>query len=74
MTKITGRALIARINRKLAREGQRLCILRGNRGESSLGRFYAVDVMFNHVTAQHVDPEKWGLELGVLRHTENVIW
>lgn len=66
MSTITMRALLGRINRKLAHEGEQLRTLRGDRYFSTLGRFYVVDVIENLVIASHVDPETWGRELGVL--------
>ena len=65
MSTITMRALLGRINRKLAHEGEQLRTLRGDRDFSTLGRFYAVNSM-NHVIASHVDSAAWGRELGVL--------
>lgn len=59
------RALLGRINRKLAHEGEQLRTLRGERDFHNLGRYYAVNDM-NHVIASHVDPETWGREMGVL--------
>ena len=67
---ITMRALLQRINRKLAKEEQVLKTLRGHRYEHDLGRYYAVNWRTNLVTAPHVDPEQWGRELGVLRRWE----
>ncbi len=56
-----------RINRKLRKDGEVLRKCRSNsRDWPSLGDFYAVDFTNNAVTAQHVDPEQWGRELGVL--------
>ena len=69
---ITMRALIQRINRKLAKEDMVLKTLRGQRYEHDLGRYYAVNWRTNLVSAQYVDPEQWGRELGVLAAWEVV--
>ncbi len=72
MTQITERALIQRINRKLAHEGEQLCIPRGDRWWSDLGGAYIVNVRSNSILAGHVDIERLGRELAVLRPLEEV--
>ena len=67
---VTMRALMQRINRKLKKEEVILKTLRTQRYEPDLGRYYAVNMQTNLITAQHVDPEQWGRELGVLRRWE----
>lgn len=69
---VTVRATIARINRKLAHEGEQLRTARGDRSWSNLGNHYIVDVNRNFVVADHVEPEKLARELGVLRPWEVV--
>jgi hypothetical protein len=70
---VTEKALVARINRKLAHEGERLCKTRGERWLNDLGEYHAVDIHTNGLTAQHVDPVKWGRDMGVLRPDERVV-
>lgn len=69
---ITQNALMKRINRALAKEGERLTVTRGERWRSELGDFYVLDVNMNAVVAKHCDPEKLGRELGVLRKWERL--
>jgi len=73
---ITMRALIQRINRALKKENEFevLKITRGRwrGGAGDLGRYYTVDENRNAVTGQHIDPEKLGRKLGVLKDYEHV--
>ncbi|HEY3549338.1 MAG TPA: hypothetical protein VGK17_24980 [Propionicimonas sp.] len=73
---VTMRALVQRINRKLAKENQ---VLKAQRGAAArldnpqgLGAYYIVDTHSGNVDAQHVDPEKLGRELGVLQTWERL--
>jgi hypothetical protein len=63
-------ALIARINRKLVREGKRLYASRSERASSDLGGFYILDMRRNSIAAGHVDPVELAREIGVLRPFE----
>jgi hypothetical protein len=70
---VSERAAIARINRSLAKEMQRLLVCKwGSRWHSSLGRFYLVDLARNAVDTTNIDLEALGRELGVLRPNESV--
>ena len=63
---------MARINRKLAREGQRLHETRANsRRLNDLGYFYIVDDS-NYVVAYRVELEELGREERVLRDGDSV--
>lgn len=62
---VTPRALLQRINRKLAHDGQALRASRG-RERDTLGDFYLLDTHQNTVIDHHVRPELLGRELGVL--------
>jgi hypothetical protein len=72
---VSMRALIQRINRKLLREdGEELKKCRADsRWYSELGDYYAVDLNRNLIVNKHVNPEKWGRELGVLADYERVV-
>ena len=48
----------------------KLCTARSWTNE--LGNYYAINLHGNYITAQHVDPEKWGREMGVLRPWERI--
>lgn len=65
--KLSERALIARINRKLAYENQRL---RKTRGRSwnwvNFGTFYIINFYLNTIVAQHVDIFKLACELEIV--------
>jgi hypothetical protein len=69
---VTMRALIARINRKLAPEGKRLKIVRGWKARSDLGDYYILNPNRNWIVGHHVDPEGLGRKLGVLEGWEQV--
>jgi len=72
-TLVTVRALVARINRKLAK-GQE--VLRKCRGDSrfihDLGDYYVVDVKRNVVVDRDVELETYARALLVLRQSEKV--
>lgn len=62
MQTITERALIQRINRRLAKEGERLCASRP-RERANLGNYHTIDVNRNTVEAYHIDDlEAWARE------------
>ncbi len=67
---VTMRALLKRINRQLRKEGQAIRTTRGERCRGDLGNYYCTEE--NRLVAQHVDPEEWGRELGVLAPHERV--
>jgi hypothetical protein len=69
---VTARALVQRINRKLAAAGQRLKATRGARWRGDLGDYYTIDTNRNCVVAKGVDPAALGREIGVLRPWESV--
>jgi len=70
---ITRRTLIQRINRRLAPELKQLCASRDGRVRPELGDFYEINLNTAEVEVTHVDPEKWGQEMGVLKAWETVV-
>ena len=71
--KLTERALIARINRKLANDSQALKKCRENsQWFNELGYYYIVDETLNTITAQNIKLDKLGKELGVLAEFEEL--
>ncbi|WP_315720157.1 MULTISPECIES: hypothetical protein [unclassified Bradyrhizobium] len=70
---VTMRALIARINRKLAHDylAMRRC-RSSSRWYYDLGDFYVVDNLHNNIEAVSIDPVEYGRELGVLQPFEEV--
>jgi hypothetical protein len=69
---VTLRALIQRINRKLADSGQCLKAARGEKARQEVGDYYTVDVRLNFLVEKDVDPETLGRDLGVLKVWECV--
>jgi hypothetical protein len=70
---ITERALVQRINRKLAQDSWRvLKKTRGARAIRDLGEFYVLDVNRNFVITSHVDPVAFAKKLGVLEAYEEL--
>lgn len=68
--KVSMRALMQRINRKLRPDEQ----LRRGRGEhrGNVGEFYIIDYRINAIQQPDVDPEVLGRKLGVLKNWEEV--
>ena len=69
---VTLRALVQRINRKLAHTEEVLKTARGQRAIADLGNYYILDWGSNLVSAWHVDPVKLAHELKVLAAWEYV--
>ena len=61
-------ALMARINRKLAEQGQKVEASRSARAKADLGDFYLRGEV--GIDEHHVDPAALARELGVLKHYE----
>jgi len=68
---VTESALIKRIQRKLAHEGETLRKTRGERWRGELGDYYTVSDA-NCLVSTHVDLASYGRELGALRAGEAV--
>lgn len=66
------RALIQRINRKLAPEFEQLKATRGQRAINDLGDYYILDFNRNCVIASFVDVEELAKKLGCLGAAEFV--
>ena len=69
---LTMRALIARINRKLAKQDKCLKTARGAALRSNFGDYYVLNWRRNVVTQQHIDPVTLARELGVLQGWEEL--
>jgi hypothetical protein len=67
---VSMRALVQRVNRRLKVVGEVLKAARSERVASSVGQFFIV--RRNKIAIQHVDPEAFGRELGVLSAWEHV--
>lgn len=68
---ISERALIQRLNRTLAKDGEKLRKRRGD-GYHDTGDFYIIDVEKNCVAYMDVDIEQLGRKLGVLAKWETL--
>jgi hypothetical protein len=71
--KVTTRALVQRINRKLANENQKLCATRGERSRAEFGDYYIVNLHSGNVTSWRINPDEMARQLGVLRPYEEAI-
>lgn len=67
---VSTRALIQRINRKLAERDQVLRTARGERARTELGDYFVIDVHRNVLTLYRVNLEVLGRELGALQPWE----
>lgn len=66
---VTRRALFQRVNRALAKKGERLRTYRAGR---SLGKLFIVDVNRARIVREHCDLEEIGRELGALEPFERL--
>jgi hypothetical protein len=62
------RALLQRLNRALAKDGQKICKSRG----SELGPYYTVDLARGAVVTKELDIIRFAREVGILREWEAV--
>jgi hypothetical protein len=69
---VTMRALLQRLNRKLASQGELLKKARSARASAEVGDYYVIHVNKNVLMRKHVDPETLGRKLGVLQSWESV--
>lgn len=70
--KVDFRAVLARLNRRLARDGRRLCRPRSERVRLDLGDVYLLDLNGNAVMERDVNVEQLARDLGVLRPFERI--
>lgn len=70
---ISKRALLQRINRKLAKDGEVMRAARSELSRQVVGDFYVVDTAINGVVEKDVDPAVKARELGVLAAYESVV-
>jgi hypothetical protein len=69
---VSERALIARINRKLASREEVLKPNRSSKWESDLGSYYTLNVRLNSIVSKHLDLETVAKEEGVLKAHERL--
>ena len=70
---VSERALYQRIDRKLRLDDEKLCTARNANVETSVGRYYIINVQRNIITTQRVDLEALGRELAVIKPWEEVV-
>lgn len=70
--KVSDRALLARINRLLDKQGDKLLKSRSERSRLDLGDYYIIDASHNVITSKNIDLEKIGRELKVLKPYEEL--
>ncbi len=70
---VSERAILARINRKLAKSEQVVKKCRtDSRWYGECGNYYAIDLRTNCIQAKHIDLEDWAKELDVIEPFEEV--
>lgn len=68
---VNERALFARVNRALAKNGERLCRARaGTRAHSDVGRYYVIDLQSNSIAAKDCDLEALAKDMKLLADWE----
>ena len=72
-SRVSRQALIARVNRRLAKQNESLRRCPENRSDyHTLGDFYVLDLSRNAVCKKHVDIQKFAKTLGALRPGERL--
>jgi hypothetical protein len=69
---VSRRALIQRINRKIAGDWEQLKTNRSERWYQNLGDYYVVNVERNFIVETHIDLEDYGRKVGVLKDWEKL--
>ena len=69
---VGGRALLARINRKLAPEDKAVRTSRSDRMRSDVGEYYLLLTRMNAIGGHDIDIEDFGRKLGVLKPWEEL--
>jgi hypothetical protein len=70
---VTERALVQRINRRLAEEGwERLIKARTGRARQQMGTWFMIDERSKLLVSKFIDLERFGRELGVLGEDERL--
>ena len=71
-SQISRRALILRINRRLAADGRALKATRTEADRESMGDFFIVELERGRIVSANIDPIALAKELGVLKPYEQV--
>ena len=71
MLPVNTRALLARVNRRIAADGVFVRGIRpGTRSFEALGKWHIADLKTIHTVKTHIDLEQYARDLGVLRDDE----
>lgn len=70
---VSERALLARVNRRLAGEGRMLKVARGEAARREMGTYFLVDFGENAVVNKNVSLAKLGHKMGLLRPWERMV-
>jgi hypothetical protein len=70
--RVSSRATLARINRRLSSEAECLRQSRGTRARADFGEVFYLDLRRNVIVGHHVDVEAFARELGVLQPYERL--
>jgi hypothetical protein len=72
-TPVSRRAVVQRLQRKLARGGEVLVATRSGRWRGEMGEYHVVDTRRGAVVAKGFDLEEWAREQGALREWERMV-
>jgi hypothetical protein len=70
---LSNRAIIQRINRRLAKDHEKLCKSRGWQAQQNLGDYYLLDRYRKTVINSNVNVETFARELGVIQEHEILV-
>jgi hypothetical protein len=70
---VTMRAVLQRLNRKLAKEDEKMAKARGARARFDLGEYFILDTERNFVKCTNVDPVAFAKDYGVLADWETIV-
>jgi hypothetical protein len=70
---VSKRALLRRINRKLAKKWEAIRTSRSWGERHNLGEYHLIDILRNAVIDSHMDPAIFAREIGVLHEIERVV-
>ncbi len=71
--KISDRALLARINRLLIKQNQKLIKCRSESCRQDFGDYYVIDVSLNAIIEKDIELEEIGCRLEVLKPYEELV-
>lgn len=69
---VSSRALLQRINRILANEGEIVKKAR-SRAETTVGEYFRIDIQGNYVVGTHIDLEELGRKIDALHSFEELV-